>query len=207
MNIIDCIQGSEEWYAARSGLVTASNIADVTAKGRGGSPSKDRKNYMFRLVAEKLTGLPQESYSNNAMAWGTETEQAAREYYEVLNGVDVQQVGFIERAGGDMGCSPDGLVGSLGMIQVKCPYSTTHIKYILADKMPSEYFKQVQFELFIAEREWSDFLSYDPRVTRRPSFIKRVYRDEKTIKKLHIGAVMFIDELKEMIDSLTEKPY
>lgn len=206
MKIIDCIQLSPEWYAARLGKVTASNIAAVTAKGKGGGPSKDRKNYMFRLIAERMTGLPQESYSNKAMDWGTETEQAAREYYEGLNGVKVRQVGFIERDS-DTGCSPDGLIGSPGMLQIKCPYSTTHIKYILADKMPAEYFKQVQYELFIAEREWTEFLSYDPRVTRRRSFTKRVYRDEKVIKELHIGAVMFITEMKAIIETLTASPF
>ncbi len=202
----DIIQGSEEWGRLRLGKVTASCFSDATSAGRGSSPSVTRKKYMLKLVAERLTGLPQESYSNGAMEYGSETECEAREYYEALNGCSVLQVGFIERDE-DTGCSPDGLVGDDGMLECKCPFSTTHIKYILADKMPAEYVKQVQGQLWVAEREWCDFMSYDPRVSQRLSFIKRVYRDEDYIKELHIKIVMFITEMKEMYDKLTKCPY
>ncbi len=202
----DIIQGSPEWYDIRLGKVTASCFTDATSAGKGKSPSVTRKNYMFKLIAERMTGLPQESYSNKAMEYGSETEQEAREYYEALNGVSVRQVGFIARDD-DVGCSPDGLVGDDGMIEIKCPFSTTHIRYILADKMPAEYVKQVQGQLWVAEREWCDFISFDPRVSQRPSFIKRVYRDEDLIKKQHIKIVMFLTDLKDMYEKLTKSPY
>lgn len=157
---------------------------------------------MIRLVAGRLTGLPQESYKNAAMDWGSETEQEARQYYAALNGVEVRQVGFIARDD-DVGCSPDGLVGDDGMIEIKCPFSTTHIKYILADKMPAEYVKQVQGNLWVSERKWIDFISFDPRMSQRRAFIKRVYRDDKAIRELHIGIIMFVDDMKDMIDKLT----
>lgn len=202
----DIIQGSPEWYAVRLGRVTASNFATATSKGKGSSPSKTRKDYMIRLVAERMTGLPSESYSNKAMEWGTETEQAAREYYKALNGVSVRQVGFIARDE-DVGCSPDGLVGDDGMTQFKCPYPTTHLKYILAGKMPTDYFKQVQGELWVAEREWSDFVSFDPRVSQRPYFCVRIYRDDDYIKELHTKIIMFVDEMKDMLNQLTKAPF
>ncbi len=206
MKVYDCQQGSPEWYAARLGKVTASCFSDATSSGRGSNPSVTRKNYMLRLVAERMTGLPAESYSNKAMEWGSEAEQDAREYYEALNGCEVRQIGFIERDE-NVGGSPDGLVGDDGLLEIKCPFPTTHIKYILADKMPAEYVKQVQGNLWVAERKWCDFISYDPRVRQRPYFCKRVYRDEDYIKKLHVGTIMFIDDMKKLLNQLSTSPY
>ncbi|HDZ38885.1 MAG TPA: exonuclease [Marinobacter sp.] len=206
MIIHECAQQSEEWFAARLGKVTASCFSDATSAGRGSSPSKTRKDYMLKLVAERMTGLPSESYSNKAMERGTETEQEAREYYEALNGCEVRQVGFIERDE-DTGASPDGLVGDDGMLEIKCPFPTTHIRYILADKMPADYVKQIQGNLWVAEREWIDFMSYNRRVRQRPFFCKRVYRDESFIKEQHIKIVMFVDEMKAILEKLTASPF
>ncbi len=204
----DIIQGSPEWDAVRLGLVTASNFAAATSNGRGNSPSKTRKDYMIKLVAERMTGLPAESYSNKAMERGSETEQEARQYYEALNHVTVRQVGFIARDD-DVGGSPDGLVGDDGMLEIKCPFPTTHIKYILADKMPAEYMKQVQGNLWVAgpKRNWCDFVSFDPRVKQRRYFCKRVLRDDAYIKELHIKIIMFVDEMKDMLNQLTKAPF
>lgn len=207
----DIIQGSPEWYAVRLGKVTASNLAKVLAKGKGSKgdivlPSKGRKDLMIRLVAERMTGLPSESYSNGAMEWGSQTECEAREYYEALNGVSVRQVGFIERDD-DVGCSPDGLVGDGGMTQFKCPNSSTHIATILAGKMPTKHTPQVQTELWVAERKWCDFVSYDPRVSKRPYFCKRVYRDDDYIKQLGEKIDLFVDQMKDMLKQLQHCPY
>ncbi len=206
MIIHECQQGSPEWYAVRLGKCTASCFSDATSSGRGKSPSITRKNYMIKLIAERMTGLPQESFSNKAMEWGSDTEQEAREYYEALNGVSVRQVGFIER-NEDVGGSPDGLVGEPGMLEIKCPYSSTHLRWILAGKMPADHFKQVQGNLWVAEREWCDFISYDSRVHQRPYFCRRVYRDEDCIKELNIGITMFVTDMQEMMDKLTASPY
>lgn len=202
----DIIQGSPEWYDVRLGLVTASNFAKATSKGKGAAPSKGRKDLMLKLVAERMTGLPSESYSNSAMEWGSETEQEAREYYEALERREVRQVGFIARDE-DVGCSPDGLLGADGMAQFKCPDSSTHIATILAGKMPTKHRKQVQGEIWVAERQWSDYVSFDPRNRKRPYFCQRIYRDEKEIKELHLGIVMFVNDMKEMYEKLTKSPY
>jgi putative phage-type endonuclease len=202
----DIIQGSPEWDAIRLGKVTASCFSDATSAGRGKSPSVTRLKYMRRLVAERDSRLPQESYSNTAMEWGVDTEQVARKDYGDMNGISVRQVGFIERDE-DVGGSPDGLVGDDGMIEIKCPFTTTHIKYIQEGKVPTEYFKQVQGNLWIAERKWCDFISFDPRMSKRKFFIRRVYRDEKFIKELHIKIVMFVTEMKEMLEELNNCPF
>lgn len=202
----EILQNSPEWHDVRRGLVTASRFTDAMSKGRGSSPSVTRKKYMLKLVAERLTGLSEESYSNGAMEWGSETESAAREYYEALNGVIVRQVGFIARDE-DVGCSPDGLVGADGMTQFKCPLSSTHIKTILGGKMPTTHIPQVQGEIWVTEREWCDFVSFDPRVKRRPYFCQRIYRDDAYIKDLHIKLIMFVNDMKDMYEKLTKAPY
>jgi len=202
VKIHECQQGSLEWNAIKCGKVSASHFADATAGGKGIT----RNNLMIKLIAERMTGETQESYSNKTMDRGLEMESEAREYYEALNGVSVRQVGFIERSE-DVGGSPDGLVGEDGMLEIKCPFPSTHIGYILAGKMPATYVKQVQGNMWVAERKWCDFISYDPRVHQRPYFCRRVYRDEGCIKELNIGITMFITDMQEMMDKLTKSPF
>lgn len=193
------IQGSPEWFVARLGKVTASCFGQAIAGGAG----KTRKTYMIQLIAERMTGESQNGYSNAVMQRGIEIEPDAREYYELLYDVPVTQVGFIERDE-DVGASPDGLVGKDGMTQFKCPNSSTHIETILAGKMPAKHMPQVQGEIWVAEREWCDFVSYDPRVHQRPIFTDRIYRDEGYIKELHIKITMFVNEMKKLMKKLTE---
>ena len=203
----DIVQGSDAWFDLRLGKVTASNFAAAISKGRGSAPSVGRNKLMVKLAVERERGTPllEESYSNKAMEWGSETEHGACEYYEDLYG-PVLHVGFIERDE-DVGCSPDGLVGDDGMLEIKCPLSTTHAKYILANKMPTDYIAQVQGQLWVAERQWCDFFSFDPRSRRKKVFRVRVYRDEDYIKELHIKIVMFVNEMKEMYERLTRCPF
>lgn len=194
----EIIQGSDEWRTIRGGMATASCFSKALAGGTG----KTRKDYMIKLIAERMTGIPEESYSNAVMQRGNEIEPDAREFYEMLYGVPVVQVGFISRDE-DVGASPDGLVGSSGMLEIKSPNSSTHITTLLADKMPTKHKTQVQGNLWVAEREWIDFMSYDPRVFSRPSFIERIYRDDKYIKEMAVGIIMFVTELKELMEKLT----
>jgi putative phage-type endonuclease len=143
----DVIQGSPEWHDVRCGKVTASSISDVLAKGQGIT----RKKYLWRLVAERITGKPKAGFCNGAMEWGTQTEPEARDYYENLNFVNVQQIGFVE-VNEYLGCSPDGLVGEEGLLEIKCPEQDTHLGYIVEDRLPPEYVKQVQSQLWITGR-------------------------------------------------------
>ncbi len=195
MEIIDCIQGSEEWLLARLGKVTASRFKDVLSKGEG----KTRKTYMKQLRAEILTGKPlRNSFSNKAMEWGSETEVAAKQAYANETGCEVVQVGFVvmsEWVGG----SPDGLVGDQGVIEIKCPNTVTHLDYIDKDTVPTGYYAQMQGILWITGRQWCDFVSYDPEVKCRPFFCKRSKRDETYIKALALVVKKFVKELEEMI--------
>lgn len=191
-------QKSDEWFAIRLGKVTASVFSNATAGGAG----KTKTTLMRKLIAERLTDLPEESYTNSAMDWGTETEPLAREYYEQINGCIVKEVGFVE-LNADIGASPDGLVGEDGLLEIKCPNSSTHIGYLLDNKMPTTYVKQVQGQMWVTGRKWTDFVSYDPRVSKRPYWSIRVPRDEKVIAELEIKVTAFITELKAVMEKLT----
>lgn len=190
-------QGSEEWLAMRLGLPTASRFKDLLAGGKGIT----RQSYMVQLAAELLTGQREESYINASMEWGTATEPQARSAYEFINGVDVEQVTIITN---DLaGYSPDGLVGNDGLIEIKCPKTTTHIETVLSGKMPTGHIPQVQGGLWVSEREWLDFVSYDPRINSDKSFFcTRVYRDDSYIKNLESEVIRFTEELYEIITKM-----
>ena len=200
MEIIDCVQGTEEWFEARLGFVTASNFAKVMAKGQG----KTRKLYMHKIAAERLTGLIEEGYYDKNMQNGNVVEDEARDYYAMANDCIVNQVGFVKRDD-DIGGSPDGLIGEDGIIETKCPLSSTHVANIISGKMPTTYIPQVQGLLWITERQWCDFVSYDPKVIARPMFTVRVERDAEYIKKLAGQVGLFVAEMKEKIKKIGDQ--
>lgn len=190
MRIIDCIQGTPEWFAARLGVPSASNFDKiVTTKGE---PSKQAQKYMYKLAGEYVSGSQEDTYQNAAMLRGTELEDEARAYYQMLNDVMVQQVGFCIADG--FGCSPDGLVGEHGLVEIKCPSVAVHVEYILNGKLPTAYFQQVQGQLLVTGREWCDFISYYPLL--RP-FIIRVGRDSDFIDTLAKELKSFCKQLNE----------
>ena len=157
-------QGTAEWHAARCGKVTASRIADVIAKTKSG-PSASRGNYMAELVCERLTGVPQDSYKSPAMEWGTNNEPLARLAYESAGGVLVTEVGFVSHPTIiDAGASPDGLVGDDGLLEIKCPNTATHIDTLLSGKVPERYNTQMQWQMACTNRQWCDYVSFDPRL-------------------------------------------
>jgi len=186
----DVEQGTPEWLAVRAGLPTASMYATVMAKGEG----KSRRTYMLKLAGERLTGEPMDSYSNHHMERGHEHEPIAREAYGFLRDVTPEQVGFIRA--GDTGASPDSLVGEDGLLEIKSKLAHLHLDVLLRDEVPSEHSAQVQGQLWVAEREWCDFVSYCPKL---PLFVKRVYRDEPTIKKIAVAVDQFNEELNTIV--------
>ena len=135
-----------------------------------------------------------------------EVEAYAREYYEAINKCKVEQVGFIE-LDDYIGCSPDGLVGDDGLIEIKCPNSTTHIDTLLTQKVPTGYIKQMQGQMWVSGRQWCDFVSFDPRVKDRPFWSKRVMRDDKIIAELEIGIDMFVREMMTMENELNKSAF
>ena len=207
MNIIEtCEQGSIEWLSLRLGKITASRVKDVLTKGRGTSPSKTAESYMMELIAEILTGNSKPFFENDAMRWGTETEPQARAMYAVNNNfVDVKEVAFVEH-NEQVGISPDGLIGDDGLLEIKCPNTTTQLKRALSDDYSADYKAQIQMQLWVTEREWCDFLSFDPRLECDAGYLQqRVFRDEEYIEEIKVKVYAFVEKMNELIKQLTTK--
>jgi putative phage-type endonuclease len=196
-------QGTAEWLQERCGKVTASRIADLMAKTKTGWGAS-RANYAAQLIAERLTGCVQDSFTNAAMKHGTETEPEARRAYEFFVDRDVQQVGFVPHPCIAMaGASPDGLVGDDGLLELKCPNTATHIETLLSGTIPDKYFKQMQFQMACADRQWCDFASYDNRLPERMRlFVKRVELDPNALTEIEAAVVEFIAEIDTTVGKL-----
>ncbi len=191
-------QGTDEWYAARAGIPTASMFATVQAKGKGGGASITRRKYMLQLAGERLTGKPMEGYVNNHMERGKEMEAEARDLYAMVHNCEPQQVGFIRR--GDSGASPDSLVDNHGLLEVKTKLPHLQIEVLLANRLPPEHVAQVQGQLWVSCREWLDFVSYWPGL---PLFVTRVQRDEKYIAELSVAVSEFNEELNAVVNQIS----
>lgn len=189
IEVFDCEQGSDAWRACRLGIPTASEYAAVLAKGEG----KTRRTYMMKLLGERLTGEPAESYTNAHMERGKAMEAEARQMYAFIQGVAPKQVGFIRN--GNTGCSPDSLIDQAGMLEIKTKLPHLQLECIFQDRLPPEHKAQVQGGLMVAEREYVDFCSYWPKL---PLFVKRVYRDEDYIKTLRSEIDRFCEEMAEL---------
>lgn len=199
IEIFDCEQNTDEWLRVRLGIPTASRFATVMAKGRDGkSDSKTRRDYLLDLVGERITGEPAEAFSNRHTERGHEVEPEARALYEFLTENELRQVGFIRN--GDKGASPDSLIGNDGMFEGKSRLPRLQAELLLADRVPPEHMPQLQGQLWVAEREWVDFMSYCKKM--RP-FIKRVHRDEEMIKRIAEAVRIFNNELNTMHAVLT----
>ena len=201
--ITTCEQGSDEWLSMRLGKITASRVKDVLTKGRGNTPSKTSESYMMELIAEILTGQSKPFFENDAMRWGTETEPQARSMYEVNNGfVSVEEVAFVEH-NKQIGISPDGMISDDGLLEIKCPNTTTQIKRALSDDYSADYKAQIQMQLWVTEREWCDFISFDPRLDCEAGYLQqRVFRDEEYIEEMKIKVYAFIEKMNLLIEQL-----
>jgi putative phage-type endonuclease len=199
-------QRTNEWFSARLGRVTASRVSDVIAKTKTGY-SASRANYMAELIVERLTGAPTESYQNSAMIWGTNTEPLARAAYEVREGALVEEVGFVPHPTIEAaGCSPDGLVGEDGLIEIKCPNTATHIEYLLDGNAPSKYIPQMQWQMACTGSQWVDFVSFDPRMPEDMQYaVYRVNRDNELIEKLEQEVEKFLAELDDKVEALKKR--
>lgn len=201
----DILQGSDEWLKERLGKVTGSMVSNVMSKGRGSSPSKLSETYMIELISETLTGKSKPFFENEAMRWGTATEPQARDMYSIKNDfVDIREIAYFKSGDSLLG-SPDGLVGERGLIEIKCPNTTTQIKRALTDDYSADYKSQIQFLLWISEREWCDFVSFDPRLDCAASYLsQRVYRDEEYIKDMKTKVYAFVERMNLLIEQLTK---
>lgn len=185
MQIIrDIPQGSEEWIQLKLGVATASNFNKIITAG--GKESATLEKYALQLATESTLFSAEPNFKNEIMARGNELEAEARQVYQEETFNIVEEITMFKSDCGNFGYSPDGLVANDGLIEIKCPLATTHFQYILEDKVPSDYWQQLQGGLWVSGRNWIDFVSYHPNFKEKKLFIKRVERDDNYIYQLDI---------------------
>jgi putative phage-type endonuclease len=194
--------------AARIGKLTASKVSDATAKIKTGEAAT-RKAYRAQLVAERLTCVSQGtdlSY-NKAVVWGNDCEPLARAAFEAETGLLVTECGFVDHPTiAQSGCSPDGLIGKDTVVEFKCPNTATHIEYLKAGTVPSEYRKQIMWQLACTGRNKAYFASYDPRLDAGNQLLIVPFEptaDE--IAELEAEARVFLDEVSADVEWLKNR--
>lgn len=199
-------QGSPEWFAARVGKLTASRMADAMAKIKTGYGAS-RANLMAEIVVERLTGQKVEGFTNAAMQHGIDTEPHARAAYEFHSDNAVELTGFVDHPRIAMfGASPDGLIGSAGLLEIKCPGSAAHIDVLLRGVIPGKYQIQMATQLACTGREWCDFVSFDPRLPEEMRlFVQRFYRDANQIAEIEHEAAIFLREIEDTVLALQKR--
>lgn len=203
--LIDCDQGSAEWFQARCGRITGSRLTDVMAYLKSGKGEmKCRADYRMDLVAERLTGLTEDQFCSREMKWGTSHEEDARVAYEMAMDTLVQPVGFAVHPTMDYsGASADSLLEADGILEIKCPKTTTHLAYRMAGVVPEEYQPQMLWEMVCCECEWGHFVSYDPRLPADLRlFVVRFDYDEKRVAAMEAEVRKFNDEINDVIEKL-----
>jgi len=198
-------QLSDEWFAARAGKFTASRSKGLMAKGRSG-PSTSRKNLLVMLAVERLTGTVDHGFTNAAMERGTDLEPEARAAYSFATGHPVQEHAFIPHPEWEFcTCSPDGLIGQDGLVEIKCPYAMPkHLAALQSGAHANEHKWQIQHQLLVTGREWVDAVSYDPRFPIGLELaITRVERDAEAIECLSQAIVMGNAEVDGMVREMT----
>lgn len=195
-------QGSEEWFAARLGKVTASRVCDVVAKTKTGY-STSRAGYMAELICERLTGKPFEQFTNADMQRGTDLEPIARAMYEINRNVTVRQVGFITHPTLDMaGASPDGFVDD-GLIEIKAPRPHVHLDYLEGQKPPAKYLPQMAWQCICTQRTWVDFVSYcEPMPEDLQLFVVRYTPEVSYLKELEEEVTKFLRETEDRLTNI-----
>jgi len=198
----DIIQGTPEWFDIKRGKVSATGIKDIQAKGKGVS----REKYKTKVVLERITGKTAETFSNGNMERGVELEDVARQMYEQRELVEVQQVGFIDHPVIPMyGVSPDGLVGDDGMCEIKVVQSNVMLDYIYDREIPTNYQKQMQSQMGVADREWNDFVAYCPEMPEHLQLLViRLQRDQSVICEQEIDVMAFNKEVEVQVQQLQE---
>jgi len=200
MIIETCEQGSIEWYQLKAGVPGASSFDRIITTQ--GELSKQRTDYLYELAGEKILGSTEEGYLSFSMQKGLDREAEARSLFEFITGTEVKQVGFVfknERR--EVGCSPDGMPENTG-IEIKCPMLKTHTKYLIEDKLPTDYFTQVQGSMWVCDYNIWYFMSYYPGM---PHLILEIKRDDAFIGKLEIEMAKFIRDLKKIHQELLDK--
>jgi putative phage-type endonuclease len=199
-------QQTPEWYTMRKGMVTGSRVADIVTRLKKGGYSAARQTYLMEIACARLTGLMPDHHVSPAMEWGIANEPFARAAFELANDCMVESIGFaIHPKIEYFGASPDGLIGEEGVLEIKCPTSDTHLSYILAGVVPVEYCPQMLAEMACTERQFCDFVSFDPRMPENLQlFMRRFHRDDKLIAMMEEEVQIFLGEVEGMLETINQ---
>jgi len=197
-------QGTSAWFSARCGALTASRMASAMSYLKGGGDSAARKDLKIEILAERLTDNIVPKFVNGAMQWGIDHEAMAKEAFEAKTGLKITDVGFIDHPMIEFfGASPDGFVSDGRAIEIKCPTTSTHLKYLLGGVIPEEYKPQMSVQSACTGKSvW--FASFDPRLPAKQQLFIRLYEPTaEEIKNVEAEAVKFLDEVEQMFEQLT----
>ena len=204
MKIINCKQGSLEWFECRAGIPTASQFSKIVTST--GEISRSMKEFALHLASELIVDELEDPYTTVAMERGSELEYDAVEAYQNKTLNPVEKVGFM--ACNNYGYSPDGLIGDNGLLEIKCPLQKNHAKYLSSKKIPTEYKAQIQGGLYVSDRDWCDFVSFNPSF--QPEYkllIVRAFRDDQYIRALSKGIKKCIEVRDEFLEKIKGKIY
>ena len=187
-----CKQGTTEWLALRAGIPTAGSFDRILTPS--GKRSTQQEKYLHQLLAERIMGRPVLQHVSYWMGRGLATEAEAVAYYEGIRDTDTEVAGFCTSDDGRIGASPDRFVGTDGLLEIKCPAEHTHVGYLVTNAVDSVYYAQVQGQLWVTDRMWSDIMSYHPEM---PPALIRVPRDDEYIDTLAKAVRAFSERLEE----------
>jgi putative phage-type endonuclease len=200
------LQGTGEWFNARTGKLTASRMRSAMKRLKNGEDSAERKNLKIEILCERMTGDIVDKFVSTAMQWGIEKEPEAKAAYEAKTGRIITDVGFIDHPRIEFcGASPDGFVDD-GLIEIKCPNTSTHVGWILDGSIPEEHKAQMTLQAAVTGRSWVDFVSYDPRMPEpQQLLVRRFYPTPAEIAEIEEEAKKFLNEVDVLFDTITRR--
>jgi putative phage-type endonuclease len=200
------LQGTGEWFNARTGKLTASRMRSAMKRLKNGEDSAERKNLKIEILCERMTGDIVDKFVSTAMQWGIEKEPEAKAAYEAKTGRIITDVGFIDHPRIEFcGASPDGFVDD-GLIEIKCPNTATHVGWILDGGIPEEHKAQMTLQAAVTGRSWVDFVSYDPRMPEpQQLLVKRFYPTAGEIAEIEAEAEKFLAEVDGLFETITRR--
>lgn len=193
MKIHNVKQCSEKWFTLKLGKLSASHAQAISANGAG------LDTLVYKLVAERLSGKREDTYTNPDMERGIEQEKLAASSYEMETGFETKEIGFCE-LDEYTGASPDRLVNKDGLIEVKCVRGNVYVKLLHTKKIDTGYVWQMQMQMLVTGRKWCDFVVFNENFS--DLVIIRVERDEKAIDKLKIGLELGIEQIKKILEEV-----
>lgn len=198
----EVVQGSDEWLRLRFGKVTASELGNLLTPEFKARTGETPKTYLYTKIAEQWGGALLPGFSAFSTDQGAELEMEARARFEFDHSCDISRVGFVETDDQLCGCSPDGLIGEDGGIEIKCPQKVNHVRYLIEQTLPKDYACQVHCSLYVTQRPWWVFLSYHRGF---PLFAVKVMRDDSICAKIDSAVKQFAQDFQSGMLKLQAK--